>query len=108
MLRSRKEMALDAIIFDLDGTLVDTNAIHVQAWRRAFAERGYRVEADRIFTEVGKGGDMLVPAILGNEADARDGKALREAQPREFKRMIEREPARVFSRVPDLLHTLRA
>src|SRR5689334_12034999 len=100
-------MALDAIIFDLDGTLVDTNAIHVEAWQRAFAEHGHRVAKDRIFVEVGKGGDTLVPAILGKEADERDGDSLREAQPREFKRMIAERPVRVFPRAVELLTAVR-
>ena len=61
-------MALDALIFDVDGTLVDTNGLHIEAWQRAFASMGYKVAADRIFVEVGKGGDTLVPSILGPEA----------------------------------------
>ena len=72
-------MALDAIIFDLDGTLVDTNGLHVEAWRRAFERYGHRVHADRIWREVGKGGDQLVPAILGKEAEREHGDALRAA-----------------------------
>src|SRR5687767_9695717 len=70
-------MALDGIIFDLDGTLVDTNQVHVEAWRRTFAAHGYKVAPDRIFIEIGKGGDHLVPDILGRDADAADGEALR-------------------------------
>src|SRR5947209_1350143 len=48
-LYNRRPMSLDGVIFDLDGTLVDSNAQHVEAWRRAFAERGYKVPPDRIF-----------------------------------------------------------
>ena len=58
-------MALDALIFDVDGTLVDSNEAHVEAWRQAFAEHGWRIPADRIRREIGKGGDQLVPSILG-------------------------------------------
>jgi phosphoglycolate phosphatase-like HAD superfamily hydrolase len=65
------------LIFDLDGTLLDTNAAHVQSWVRAFERHGYKVLADRIGPEIGKGGDNLVPAILGDEAEERDGEALR-------------------------------
>ena len=57
-------LALDAVIFDLDGTLVDTNALHVRAWQMAMESRGYRIAEDRIWVEVGKGGDKLVPDIL--------------------------------------------
>src|SRR5919204_253140 len=58
-------MALDAVIFDLDGTLIDTNPAHVEAWRQAFAAFGYRVAAERIAVEVGKGGELLVSGGLG-------------------------------------------
>ena len=36
-------MALNALIFDIDGTLIDTNDAHVQAWERALGRCGYRV-----------------------------------------------------------------
>ena len=77
-------MPIEGILLDLDGTLVDTNAMHVQGWMRAFESRGYHVAADRLAIEIGKGGDMVVPWVLGKEADAKDGKALRKAQPEEF------------------------
>src|SRR5829696_3006835 len=89
-------MALDGILLDLDGTLVDTNEMHVRAWRAAFESRGYRIAQDRIRVELGKGGDKLVPDILGREADERDGDALREAQPAEFKKLAQCEGIRAF------------
>src|SRR5437588_588943 len=67
-------MALDAVIFDLDGTLLDTNPAHVAAWQQAFTALGYRIPPDRIAFEIGKGGDKLLPAILGEET-ARDAPA---------------------------------
>ena len=41
-------MAVDALIFDLDGTLLDTNRLHVRAWELAFAAEGFPIGADRI------------------------------------------------------------
>src|SRR5687767_3362951 len=64
-----RPMALDGIVLDLDGTLVDTNGTHVEAWRRVLADHGYVIAPDRIFDEVGKGGDKLVPSLLGRAAD---------------------------------------
>jgi len=64
-------MALHGMIFDVDGTLVDTNPAHVEAWRRAFKPLGYDVPAERIKVEIGKGGDLLVPSILGEEVEER-------------------------------------
>ncbi len=80
-------MALDAMILDLDGTLVDTNALHVEAWRTAFERQGYRVHADRIWCEIGKGGDQLVPAVLGEEAEQEHGDTLRAAWVETFLRL---------------------
>jgi beta-phosphoglucomutase-like phosphatase (HAD superfamily) len=55
-------MALSAIIFDVDGTLIDSNAAHVQAWDQALKQHHYQVSADRIAVEIGKGGDKLIPS----------------------------------------------
>ncbi|MGZ8393020.1 MAG: HAD hydrolase-like protein, partial [Gemmatimonadales bacterium] len=49
-------MALHGLIFDIDGTLVDTNQAHVEAWRRAFQRLGNDVPRERIELEIGKGG----------------------------------------------------
>lgn len=100
-------MALDALIFDLDGTLVDSNPLHVEAWVRAFARYGYKVAPDRIFVEVGKGGDTLVPAVIGNDAAEKDGKKLRDAQPQEFERLARERGIRVFPGSRELLNAAR-
>ena len=101
-------MALDAMIFDLDGTLVDTNQAHIEAWRRAFGRHGFNVAADRIALEVGKGGDMLVPAILGKSTDQKDGEALRKAQPEEFAKIAKAEGLSPFAGAVDLVKTVRS
>lgn len=63
-------MPLQAVLFDLDGTLVDSNDYHVAAWEVAFGEAGYAISAARIRGQIGKGGDNLVPALLpGLDAD---------------------------------------
>ncbi len=99
-------MALDALIFDLDGTLIDTNAMHVEAWCRAFERHGYRIGADRVFFEIGKGGDKVVPALLGEELDRKDGDALRKAQPEEFAAISKQNTIKVFPGVRDLFAAL--
>lgn len=53
-----------AILFDVDGTLVDSNDAHVEAWRQAFAGEGHFFSRAEIHAQVGKGGDNLVPSLL--------------------------------------------
>jgi HAD superfamily hydrolase (TIGR01509 family) len=53
-----------AILFDIDGTLVDSNDAHVDAWQQAFAAEGYAFSRLEIHAQVGKGGDNLVPSLL--------------------------------------------
>jgi HAD superfamily hydrolase (TIGR01509 family) len=55
---------LKAVIFDVDGTLVDSNLAHVEAWREAFAHYGKELSAEEVFAQIGKGGDQLMPVFL--------------------------------------------
>jgi HAD superfamily hydrolase (TIGR01509 family) len=98
---------LSALIFDLDGTLVDTNAAHVESWVRAFARLGYKIPADRIGPEIGKGGDNLVPSVLGPEADEKDGEALRAACKEEYLELARGGRLRIFDGARELLDELR-
>lgn len=77
---------LKAVIFDVDGTLVDSVDIHAQAWVDAFREFGHNIEFDAIRGQIGKGGDQLMPVFLskeeiedrGEELNERRGKILKE------------------------------
>lgn len=53
-----------AALFDLDGTLIDSNDFHAEAWSRAMAHFGQDVPAARVRGQIGKGGDNLLPALL--------------------------------------------
>jgi HAD superfamily hydrolase (TIGR01509 family) len=62
-----------AVLFDVDGTLVDTNDLHTAAWRQAFAHFGHDIAVAEIRPQVGKGGDNLIPTLLpGLEAAAQE------------------------------------
>lgn len=100
-------MRIRGIIFDLDGTLVDTNAAHVEAWRRAFAEHGYDIPADRIAPQIGKGGDQLIPALLPADAAGKDGDALRKANGEHFVRIAGESRFRVFPGAVELIREVR-
>ena len=60
-----REAALDTVILDLDGTLVDTVYQHVLAWRSAFLSVGVDIPAWRIHRAIGIGGDRLVAELAG-------------------------------------------
>ncbi len=100
-------MPISGIIFDVDGTLIDSNAAHVEAWERAFMRHGYAVTPKRITVEIGKGGDKLVPSILGEAAEGRDGESLREAQTGEFLRIAASRELRAFPQARELAAELR-
>lgn len=100
-------MAIDAIIFDVDGTLIDSNAAHVEAWSTALGTHGYRVSPDRIAVEIGKGGDKLVPSILGDAIEKKDGDALRKEHSKAFARLANAAALKVFPGVEALLTDLR-
>ena len=54
-------------LLDVDGTLVDTNHLHVVAWCRAFRRTGYDLPMHRIHELIGMGGDRLVAELLGDD-----------------------------------------
>jgi HAD superfamily hydrolase (TIGR01509 family) len=58
---------IKAAIFDVDGTLVDSNNLHAEAWREAFQHYGKAVHFDDVFPHMGKGADQLMPVFLSDE-----------------------------------------
>ena len=64
---------LQALIFDIDGTLVDTNELHVAAWREVVLRFGRHVEPEALRKQMGKGGDQLMPVFWFKDELARFG-----------------------------------
>jgi HAD superfamily hydrolase (TIGR01509 family) len=62
-------MAVRGVIFDVDGTLVDSNDAHAHAWEEAFRDVGQPLPFERIRSRIGMGGDKLVPAVTGWSKD---------------------------------------
>jgi HAD superfamily hydrolase (TIGR01509 family) len=67
---------LTAVLFDIDGTLVDSNDAHASAWVKAFTEHRVTVDAAHVRRCIGMGGDKLMPAVSGIEEDSPRGKAI--------------------------------
>jgi HAD superfamily hydrolase (TIGR01509 family) len=55
---------VEVLLSDIDGTLVDSNALHAEAWRRTFEHFGIEVGMDEAWRQIGKGGDQLIPVFV--------------------------------------------
>ncbi len=75
----------DAIIFDMDGTLLDSVDLHARAWQEAFAHFGYDFDFARIRSQIGKGGDQLLPVFLNPEELKTKSKQISEYRSSLFK-----------------------
>ncbi len=76
---------LRGVIFDIDGTLVDSNDAHASAWVEVFAEAGYDVPFEIVRPLIGMGGDKLLPATVGLKHDSREGKILGKRRSEKFR-----------------------
>jgi HAD superfamily hydrolase (TIGR01549 family) len=93
-------------IFDLDGTLLDSVDLHAIAWHEAMLEFGHDVSFEQARSQIGKGGDKLIPVFLTADEQRDHGKELEEWRGNRFK--TEYLPlVRPFSAVPDLLRRVR-
>jgi HAD superfamily hydrolase (TIGR01549 family) len=76
---------LKAVIFDIDGTLVDSVDLHARAWQEAFAHFGHQVEFSAVRSQIGKGGDQLMPVFLSKEEIDRRGQEIEEYRSKLYK-----------------------
>jgi phosphoglycolate phosphatase-like HAD superfamily hydrolase len=67
---------LKAVIFDVDGTLVDSVDLHAKAWVDAFREIGHDFKFDVVRSQIGKGGDQLMPGFLSKQELEEKGESL--------------------------------
>ena len=94
---------LTALILDLDGTLVDTNRYHVDAFIPAFEEAAYGVARGRIDRAVGMGGDQLIADVLGEAAEREHGDAMRTTYGEAFERLAREHDFALFPGALDLI-----
>ncbi len=73
---------ITTLLFDLDGTLVDSNDFHARAWQEVFQQAGHDFPLDIIHDQVGKGGDNLVPSLLPDLAEAEQEEIAEQHGPR--------------------------
>lgn len=93
-------MTLGTVIFDIDGTLVDTNYVHAIAWRRALIANGHDVPTAWVHHRVGMGSGLLLDELVGERDDA-----VKDAWRREFNSL--KGEIRAFPRAAELLRAVK-
>ncbi len=77
----------DVILFDIDGTLVDSTYHHALAWQRSFRRLDLTFPFWRVHRTIGMGGDKLVGQVAGDEVEEKHGDALRDAWAEEYRKL---------------------
>jgi HAD superfamily hydrolase (TIGR01549 family) len=80
---------VDTVVLDIDGTLLDSTYHHTVAWQRALRRYGYDVPCAKIHQQIGLGGDRLVAAAAGDDAEHRHGDEIRSAWEKEYDGMLD-------------------
>jgi HAD superfamily hydrolase (TIGR01509 family) len=96
-----------AALFDIDGTLLDSVDLHARAWQEAFARFGVTVAYEDIRSQIGKGGDQIVPFFLTPEQNRQFGEQVDRFRSELFRRKYLPQ-VRPFPKVRELFEALRA
>jgi len=97
---------IEAVIFDIDGTLIDSVDLHARAWQDALAHFGHKVPYEELRRQIGKGGDQLMPAFVPAEELAKIEEDLEKFRGDLFKRTY-LSRVKPFTDVPELFQRLR-
>lgn len=97
---------MKAVLFDIDGTLIDSVDFHAEAWVRAFGHFGIEVGFDEVRGQIGKGGDQLLPVFVPQDRLSHEQKDIEGFRREMFKRDYLRR-IKPFPRVRDLVQRCR-
>jgi HAD superfamily hydrolase (TIGR01509 family) len=99
---------VSAIVFDLDGTLIDSNAAHAETWAQALSEHGFPREVVQIRLLIGMGSDKLLPMVTGLHEGSPEGQAIARRKKELFTaRRPELQPTRGVRALVQHLHDQR-
>lgn len=98
--------AVLAFIFDIDGTLVDSNELHVDSWDRAFRRFGKQFPREKLRAQIGKGSDQYLPEFLTPDEIERFGKELDDYRSDLFRKEY-LPKVRPFPKVCELFQRIR-
>jgi HAD superfamily hydrolase (TIGR01509 family) len=92
-----RELPFKTLLFDVDGTLIDSNGAHAESWARALREQGIEVDVSAIRRMIGMGGDKILPAVAHVSEDSDAGREISDRKKQIFSALL-----------PDLRATLGA
>src|SRR4051794_22706531 len=98
---------LKAVLFDIDGTLIDSVDLHAESWVKSFSQFGVQAPFEQVRRHIGEGADRLMPAFLPAAAPASLQKEIEEFRSNLFKREYLPQ-VRPFPRVRELFERIRA
>lgn len=98
---------VEAVIFDIDGTLIDSVDLHAKSWQETLQHFGYEHRFERVRREIGKGGDQLMPALLPKEVVELRGQEIEKYRSELFKRKYLSQ-VRPFPGVRELFERIKA
>ena len=81
-------LRFESALFDVDGTLIDSNAAHATAWTRALREHGRYVDLGHVRPLIGMGSDKLLPAIANLDAESPEGRAISSRKSELFEEVL--------------------
>src|SRR5690349_756473 len=81
-------MRPEVLLLDIDGTLVDNTRQHIEAWREALTSLGLSLDDETLRRHIGKGGDLFVKAVAGDDWDRRHGDKARELHGVAYKKRL--------------------
>ncbi len=96
-----------AVLLDMDGTLVNSNDLHASAWAEVLERFGHAITAEKVWPLIGKGGDKLLPELTGIELESPEGREIMNTRTQVF---IEHYAPRVkaWPKAKELLQHLQA
>ncbi|MDQ3473022.1 MAG: HAD hydrolase-like protein, partial [Acidobacteriota bacterium] len=97
---------IKAVIFDIDGTLVDSVDLHARAWQETFRHYGKEIPYEEVRHQIGKGGDQLMPVFFSKKELDEKGSEMEEYRGELYKRDYLPQ-VRAFPRVRELFQKIK-
>lgn len=96
---------MKAVIFDVDGTLTDSVDLHAKAWQETLNYFGHAVPFGKIRSQIGKGGDQLIPVFLSEQEVEEKGEEIKKYRGTLFKKSFLSQ-VKPFPKVRELFERL--